>query len=211
MLQFGALLLTSLSFFTSPTIVSTRDVCSSIAVQSIQNVDVDRVRETWLGWYNDYRASLHLAPYALDETLDRTAGNWSFYAVKRGTIDHKRSAASPYYDYPAIEAWFRQLGVTFANVDRKTFTENIGWGAFACPANDCTDELIASIRSTFDFFMSEKGKAHSPHYNAIVAPEFTKIGLGLGVDPVKKRYYLTTHFATKLMTSVPDSCDVALN
>jgi uncharacterized protein YkwD len=147
----------------------------------------------------------------LDATLDSTAGNWSYFAVKRGMIDHKRTWKAPYYDYPAIESWFEHFGITFRNVRRKTFTENIGWGSFSCKKDDCTDELIASIRSTFDYFMGEKNLSYRPHYNAIVTPEFTKIGLGLGVDARTKRYYLTTHFATEIVSSPTDVCGVALN
>ncbi len=210
-LQYGSLLVVSLSLFTSPSIAVAQESCVAINVQTISNVDMDRVRGTWLRWYNDYRASLDLAPYALDTTLDRTAGNWSYFAVKRGSIDHKRTAKSAYYEYPELEAWFHDFGVTFKNVHRKTFTENIGWGVYSCKNDDCTDELIASIRSTFNFFMSEKGKAYRPHYNAIVSPDFTKIGLGIGVDARTKRYYLTTHFATELLSSATEVCGVALN
>lgn len=203
-LQFGALLIMSLSLFGMPTIAPTphemiHTECTSIAVQRApNNVDMARVRDAWFGWYNDYRSSLGLPPYAHDQTLESTARNWSYYSVKRGTIDHKRAWQAAYYDYAAIEQWFADLGVTFTNVRGKTFTENIGWGPYACTEVDCTDELIAAIRSTFDFFLSEKGKGYSPHYNAIVSDAFTTMGLGIAIDPAMRKYYLTAHFAAEI-------------
>jgi uncharacterized protein YkwD len=167
--------------------------------QAPSNVDMARVRDAWFGWYNGYRAELGLAPYAQDATLDRTAGNWSYYAVKRGTIDHKRAWQAPYYDYGAIEKWFGNFGVRFENVRGKTYTENIGWGPYSCSDDDCTDELIAAIRSTFDFFMSEKGAAYRPHYNAIVSDAFANMGVSVAIDASAKRYYLTAHFATEVV------------
>lgn len=204
--QYGTLLATSLSLFAFPTVAMAQDSCVTINVQEPPaTVDMQRVRDAWFGWYNDYRSELGLAAYSSDETLERTASNWSYYSVKRGTIDHKRAWQAPYYDYKGIESWFGDKGITFKNVSGKTYTENIGWGVYSCAEDDCTDELIATIRSTFDFFMSEKGLAYRPHYNAIVSPSFTKMGMGIGLNEKTKRYYLTAHFATEL-TSEPVVC-----
>lgn len=207
-LEYGVLLATSLSLFASPAMAAEDGgACLTVNVQQAPaNVDMERVRAAWLGWYNDYRATLGLSPYADDATLERTAGNWAYYAVKRGTIDHKRAWKAPYYDYRAIESWFADRGARFANVRGKTFTENIGWGVYSCSADDCTDELIASIRTTFDFFMGEKGLAYRPHYNAIVNDAFGAMGLGIGIDPSTKRYYLTAHFATAVAEPAPAFC-----
>ena len=205
-LQFGSILASSFLAFASPALAADGGSCVTINVQQPPaNVDMQRVRDAWLGWYNDYRAQSGLLPYSSDPTLERTAGNWSYYAVKRGTIDHKRAWQAPYYDYPAVERWFGNFGVTFENVRGKTFTENIGWGPYRCDEDDCTDELIAAIRTTFEFFLSEKGKSYSPHYNAIVSPAFTRMGMGIGIDPATKKYYLTAHFATAL-ASEPEIC-----
>lgn len=207
LLEFGTLLATSLTLFSGPSVAAAAPAaCVTINVQEPPaNVDMQRVRDAWFGWYNDHRATLGLAPYVADATLDRTAANWSYYSVKRGTIDHKRAWKAAYYDYKAIEQWFANFGVRFENVRGKTYTENIGWGVYSCAEDDCTDELIASIRTTFDFFMSEKGKAYRPHYNAIVSDAFTAMGLGIGIDPATRRYYLTAHFATAL-AEAPTAC-----
>lgn len=198
-LQFGSFLLSSALFLNAPSLANAQAACTTINVQQLPaSVDMGRVRATWLGWYNEYRTGLDLAPYTADQTLERTASNWSYYAVKRGTIDHRRAWQAPYYDYKGIESWFSNFGVTFKNVKGITFTENIGWGPYSCSQDDCTDELIAAARTTFDFFMSEKGLSYRPHYNAIVSPAFTAMGMGIGIDPVSRRYYLTVHFAAEV-------------
>ena len=57
--------------------------------------------------------------------------------------------------------------------------------------------MIRSIRTTFDFFMSEKGKAYDAHYRSIVQPNFSRIGLDIIVVPTEKRYYMTVHYITE--------------
>lgn len=210
-LEFGVALASSLSVFASPAIASvpmpSEERCVTVNVQQLpESIDMDRVRDAWFGWYNEYRATLGLPPYENDATLERTAGNWSYYSVKRGTIDHRRAWQAPYYDYRAIESWFGRFGLSFKNDKGITFTENIGWGVYSCEEDDCTDELIASIRTTWDFFVGEKNKANRSHYNAIVNGKFTKMGLGVAVDRAAKRYYLTAHFATDFASSPPPFC-----
>ncbi len=199
-----SILLAGFSAFTP--LSQAQDSCTQVNVQTISHVDMTAVRNAWLGWYNDYRATQGLSPYTLDTSLDTTAGNWSLFAAKRGTISHKRTWKAAYYDYDAIEQWFAAKGLTFKNVSSRTFTENIGWGIYDCDSADCTQEMIDSIRTTFDFFMSEKGKANSSHYNTIVSPQFTKMGVGIAVDPATSRYYLTAHFATDFSSSPPAFC-----
>ena len=50
----------------------------SANVTPIANVDMNRVRDTWLSWYNGTRSSLGLAPYTYDSRLDTTAHDWNF-------------------------------------------------------------------------------------------------------------------------------------
>ncbi len=198
-----ALGLLFLSLFSSAGGLAAAGTCTTINTQDIGTVDEQRVREAWLGWYNDYRTGLGLPAYQLDASLNQTAGNWSFYALKRGTIDHRRAWKGAYYDYALIKKWFMNFGVTFANVHGTTFSENIGWNVFRCDKEDCTDDLIASTRSTFDFFLSEKGKKSHPHYSSIINPDFRNMGVGLAVDSKAKKYYVTVHFATDVSLSAP--------
>ncbi len=149
-----------------------------------------------------------LRPYVINEYLNATASNWSTFSVLRGTIDHRRSPKAAYYDYGAIEKWFAGKGLEFANVGGKTFTENIGWGPFRCPESDCTGPLIDATRSTFDFFLSEKG-SNGAHYRSLVNPQFTQIGIGVALSPTQGRYYLTVHYGTEVTSDPAPLCSAS--
>lgn len=170
------------------------------------NIDMNKVRAQWLSWYNDVRGDLGLNMYVYDSSLNASSIVWSEYAKKRGFIDHKRSGQSAYYDYNKVKSWFKNLGLTFKNVNGDDFTENINWGYYKCSSNDCTQGLINGIKSGFDFFMSEKGKSYRPHYNSIVNNHFKVIGLGIAIDPVKKKYYLTVHYGTSVTSNSLPVC-----
>lgn len=165
--------------------------------EALDNIDMQRVRQTWLDWYNTERNKLGLHDYTYNNALNRSAYIWSDFSMKRGELSHKRPGQTAYYDYNMINEWFRDLGLQFENVNRVTHSENIGWGPYSCNELDCTDELISTIRSTFDFYMSEKDKSYKPHYNSIMNQYFNEIGLGIVVGDGK--YYLTVHYGTKLL------------
>lgn len=162
------------------------------------NVDAKKVQSTWLGWYNAVRSKVKVSPYSYSPTLNRTAMAWSTIAKQRGYLNHKRDGQTAYYDYNSMKKWFAAQGVTFRG-DGTLFTENIGWGPYNCTKKDCTQEMIDTIRYTFDAYMAEKGKKYSPHYSSIVSPVYTKIGLGIVVDEKKGKLYLTVHFAKKVL------------
>jgi uncharacterized protein YkwD len=184
----------------------TSQACVPLGENLPNTIDMDRVRSTWLGWYNDVRAAEGLSAYTLNDQLSRTATVWSEYSETQGKMSHNRPGTTVYYDYPAIEAWFKDLGLTFKNVSRVTFTENIGWGIFSCEASDCTDALIDSIRSTFNFYMAEKNDSYRPHYNSVMNAYFKEIGLGLALDETTHKYYLTVHYATEITSNPPSIC-----
>lgn len=169
---------------------------------NISNVDESRVRDAWLGWYNDVRSDLGLAAYSYDARLDATALEWSQVSKSRGNITHKRDLSdASAYNYAAITKWFGDRGLVFKNVNRVTHTENIGFGYFTCPSSgDCTQEAIDGVRSIFDFYMSEKtrpsGTWGRAHYESIVKAQFRIIGLGLVRDG--NTYYLTVHYGTSV-------------
>lgn len=174
--------------------------CPKISTELPANVDMEKVRSEWLSWYNTARGQNGLPSYVYDESLNVTASNWSFYAKKRGFIDHKRAGQSGYYDYKKVGQWFAGKGISFVRGSgRSDYVENIGWDYYSCSATDCTDELLASIRHTYNFFMGEKGKKYRAHYDSIMNKHYTKIGMGIAVDPVKKRYYLTVHYGTDVV------------
>ena len=184
--------------------------CFNVAGAEPANVDMNKVREAWLTWYNNVRAANGLKPFVYNDLLNDTATNWSLYSKKKGSIDHKRAGQKSYYDYKKVGAWFAAKGVTFANTGgRSDYVENIGWDYYKCSAADCTDELIASIKHTYSFIMGEKGKKYKPHYDSIMNKYYHVIGLGIAVDTVKKRYYLTVHYGTAVEEKQSMACGSA--
>lgn len=165
-----------------------------------KNVDLAKVRETWLGWYNVERTKRGLPAYRFEPQLNRTAALWSARSAMKGVMEHKRDGTTAYYDYGAIRGWFKSLGLEFKNVKSMTFTENIGRGPYSCKDADCTEKLLKSIRYSFDYYLAEEGKAYRPHFNAIVSPHFTMMGFGLAVR--NGQYFVTAHFGTEI-TSKP--------
>ena len=162
--------------------------------------DADRVQNTWIEWTNTERTLVWAPTIASHSGLTQTAKIWSIESEKRGDMSHKRTSKSSYYDYKEIEKWFGNQGLKFKNVSRKTFSESIGYGVVKCPKEgDCTDTLIAATKSTWKFFMSEKGRQYAPHYKAIVMPEFRLMGVGVELDRISKRYYITVHYATEVI------------
>lgn len=180
--------------------------CQIFEEEIPDNIDMERVRATWLSWINTERAKYGLDPYVYNNQLNRTAYLWSEYAKERGYIDHKRPGQSAYYDYNIITKWFADKGLTFKNVNRVTYSENIGWGVISCNKSDCTDEMIDSVRLTFDFYMAEKGKAYQPHYSSMVNKYFTEIGMGLAINENTGKYYITTHYATAITSNPMAIC-----
>ncbi|GAB0174596.1 MAG: hypothetical protein HHAS10_04750 [Candidatus Altimarinota bacterium] len=167
-------------------------------VNQVQNVNMSTVRATWLGWYNEYRSSLKLGSYTYDSRLDSTAHDWNIvFSTGKGENHHRRNSSDSYYDFSIIDSWFKNRGIDPKVINRSKHTENVGYGYYNCSDSDCTNELIASIRTTWDFFMSEKGKSYDAHYRSIINPYFTKVGMDIIVVPSEKRYYLTMHFITE--------------
>ncbi len=161
-------------------------------------VDMNRVRSTWMSWYNVTRSALSLQNYTWDTRLDSTAHDWNIeFAKGKWQNHHRRNPWDSYYDFPVIDAWFSARGINPKVINRAKNTENVGYGYYSCSQSDCTDELIASIRSTYDFFMSEKGKSYDAHYRSIVQPYFTKIGMDIIIVPGERRYYMTIHYITE--------------
>ncbi len=163
-------------------------------------IDMNRVRQEWLSWYNAERSKVGAPALSLHGDLSRTAVNWSNVAKSRGYIDHKRPGTSAYYDYSAIGRWFRDLGVTFKARSGSTYGESIAWNVYSCRDSECTDEAIKAVRSAFDFFYSEKGKGYRPHYDMMVAKGYTHMGLGVVFDASSRKYYLTAHFGADVQT-----------
>lgn len=180
--------------------------CRDLVYDVPKNVDMEKVKEAWTAWTNGARAEMGLSAYTYNDQLAYTSTLWSNKAKGRGYIDHKRNGQTAYYDYEMIRDWFKYWDLTFENVNRATFTENIGWSPYSCNEADCSQKMIAAIRHTFDFFMSEKGKSYRPHYNSIMNNYFKEIGMGISVDTEKKKLYLTIHYGTKIISDPEPFC-----
>jgi len=186
--------------FTSPK-------CMPFAPQQLNGVDMDTVRDTWMGWYNGVRADAGLHAYTWNNQLDRSAYTWAKFASDRGYMDHKRPGATEYYDYNMITEWFADLGLVFENVYRVTHTENISSSSFSCSSGDCTQKMINALRPTFDHYMNEVNDDYRPHYNSVMNGYFNEIGLGIYVNPANSRMYITIHYGTKIISDPLPICE----
>jgi hypothetical protein len=92
------------------------------------------------------------------------------------------------------------LGIRFpsAGGGRAAFSESVGRGYYNCKSTDCTESLITAVKTTRDFFMSEKS-SNGSHYKAITMSHFTQMGIGISIDVEKKRYYLTIHYGMDIV------------
>jgi hypothetical protein len=180
------------------TVIHTTVVAQPSSVSSPQGVDMSRVRSAWLGWYNGVRQAEWIRSYSYDTRLDTTAYDWNqVFSSGKWLNHHRRNPWDSYYNFAVIDQWFISRGINPKIVNRAKHTENVWYGSYSCNSGDCTDSLIRSIRSTFDFFMSEKGKSYDAHYRSIVQPNFSRIGLSVIVVPTEQRYYLTVHYITE--------------
>ncbi len=193
----------------SVTVSELENPCYPLGDDVPLNVDMDRIRTTWLKWYNDARAEDGIASLAYNPQLSRTANVWSQEMIRRGKMTHQRNPGDSYYDYWKITEWFKDLGLEFKNVNRVTHTENIAWQYYNCSESqdDCTDYMIPQVRKAFDFYMSEEGEAYTAHYDSIMNSYFKIVGLGIAVDRSANRYYLTVHYGTEITSDPWPICD----
>lgn len=176
------------------TIVASNTTISTSRSQShINNVDMTRVRSTWLSWYNAGRVAKWLGVYSYDNRLDSTAHDWNIvFAESRGTNYHERTKGDGYYNYPIINRWFQDRGVNPPVISGVNHSENVSYGYYNCSKSDCTDDFISAIHSSYVFFVNS-----SVHAKSVYQPNFTKIGFDIIVVPNERRYYVTVHYITQ--------------
>ncbi len=161
---------------------------------SIPNVDMQAVRDAWLGWHNEARARKWLYVYKWSPELEITAHNWSVYLASLNASTHKRKASDWYYNYTSILEWFNNQWVYFVG-NWTSFTENIAYQYYSCNSADCTQNLISAIKKWFDFFMSEESYNWA-HYRGIMHGSFTRLGMGIAF--IGKRYWIVTHYSKEI-------------
>ena len=165
------------------------------------NIDLDKVKETWLWWYNMEREVLWKYKYIYNSQLEQTAIDWSNISKDRWEITHKRNSTDSYYDYNKITSWFKNRWVSCKNIDKVTHTENIWWWTYSCNDSDCTDEFINWIKNTFEYYMAEKDQDYKAHYQSIMNNYFKEIWIWFAVKKKSNnyyQYYLTVHYCTEL-------------
>lgn len=169
----------------------------SVSYLDLPAVNLEKIRNTILSWHNQERNLLWLPWYIYQSQLERSANVWSdvLKSEERTVNTHIRKPSDGYYNYNSMSERFRNLDISFWS--DWSFSESVGRGYYKCDKTDCTDELLKSLKTTRDFFMSEKDR-NWVHYKAISSKVFSQIGIGISVDTSKKRYYFVLHYWTPI-------------
>lgn len=165
-------------------------------------IDIEKVEKAWIWFHNTERSKLWLKSFKEDSRLNNTAYEWSTIMKNKSSMNHKRYANSSFYNYNEIENWFQDRWVKCKNADWTTSTESIWKFAYYCSDDDCSDELIESIKSIFQLYMDEKWLPHpnNAHYRAIVHNYLNYIWLWISIRHTwddRYEYYIATHYCTE--------------
>ena len=167
------------------------------------NIDIQKIRDTWLGRHNAERKLVGKKNLIYNLELERTAYTWAKFLwdywqdrlVKktRKHSTHRRKEWDGYYSYKSIKERFENQWVVFDWKEvwwQTLFHENVWRWYFTCKDSDCTDEVIKSIKTTRNMFMSEK-KYKWAHYKWII---WNHKNVWVGVYIFGNRYIVVTHF-----------------
>lgn len=169
---------------------------------NLSNVNSTKIREMLLMWHNQERILCGASPYAYHSDLEKSAQIRAdnLRAEERTSNTHTRNSGDGYYNYASITNWFANLNIKFpsAGGGKASFSESVGRGYYNCTSSDCTEQLITALKTTRDFFMSEKSR-NGEHYRAITMGHFKQMGIGVSIDTEKKRYYLVIHYGMEII------------
>ncbi len=157
-------------------------------------VDMRRVRAAWLEWYNVERARLGLRLLSLDETLHHVS-----YAQALELQDQKYVQPS---SYPLLRRTLGAEGLTYNG--SVSAWESVGTGEYVCDDRECTDELLAALRHTFDAIQSQRDLDDQPDWEAMIDPEYRL--LGLGVVTADGRYTLVSQVSRQPISQPQPLC-----
>ena len=157
----------------------------------ISNVDWNQVNAAWLSWHNETRDSVWLPPYKVNNALNYSALVWAnnLATTNRKSSTHWRNKSDWYYSYDSIKARFNDLGIRFST-QSTAFSESNAYQYYSCKKADCTAEMIAALKKSYNFLVNEK----KTHYPAIVSKNFDQIWFWVAVNWTNVR--ITTHYAT---------------
>lgn len=160
----------------------------------IEAVDMRRVRAAWLEWYNVERARLGLRLLSSDETLNHVS-----YTQALAMQDQEYVQSS---SYPLLRRTLGKEGLTYAGA--LSAWQSAGTGEYACKQSECTDELLAALRRTFDAIQSQRDYDVQPDWEAVTDPEYRLLGLGVVV--ADGRYTLVSQVARHPLSQPEPLC-----
>ena len=124
--------------------------------------------------------------------------------MEKWIMDHKRNYWDASYDYHKIEKWFQERWVKCKPKNRVTSSESIWKFWYYCKDNECTDELLKSVKQIFDIYMAEKWQSYDLHYRAITHASISKMWVWIAIKKSEDEwfnnyydYYITTHYCTE--------------
>lgn len=161
-------------------------------------IDQTQVRAARQSWVNTLRSSRSLPSIRFDKRLETTAIDRSEAMKNKWTADHRRTSSSSYYDYWQLVDRFEQYWIEFENIQRATFTENVGYATMRCHSGDCTEDAITSLRYVYEYFRNEEWQAYDAHRRTMIHPLFEIMGIWIAVDEWLWRIYITIHYWTSI-------------
>ena len=169
--------------------------------QTLQNIDFTKVRDTWLSWHNELRASKWVEPLAYHSDLEKSANAWATYLANNSKTSwtHARQESDWYYNYNSIKEWFWDQWIYFSKETwgKSAFSESVGYRVYRCSWWDCTQNLIDVMKKIFDSFANEW--ENWAHYKAIAMPHYHNMWIGFQIDPKTNYVFMVIHYAEKIV------------
>lgn len=169
------------------------------------NIDNKKVQDSWLSFHNHERKKLWLKNYTINNFLNSTSYEWSKYQSKIWEMSNKRKNTDIFYNHKNVENWFANRWIYCKAKWWVTVSESIAKYSFKCNDNECSDELIKSIKTIFLLYMDEKDLSYpdNAHYRAITHPHLKYIWLWIKILDKNSdnyyNYYLTSHYCSELI------------
>lgn len=168
-------------------------------------INRNKVEEAWISFHNHERKNLWLKELKINKYLNNTSFEWSENQKSFWEMSHKRLESDNFYNHRSIENWFWNRWIKCSPKWGISVTESIAKYSFYCDKENCTDELIKSIREIFLIYMAEKWLKYpdNAHYRAIIHKNLSEIWLWISINETSTKnlyeYYLTSHYCTEII------------